>query len=441
MPSKYGKEFAVPKEFPSVLKAFTREVLRSQPDNIYEFGATYFTELMAQADAAVQGGGSARLSTEEIHELLFNLFIQADEDGSGALSRAEFKAVLQSAELQLSDREIKRVLAEADTNGDGEVSYEEFIPIGVEIVHNIYAKNEIELARAEAEEEARAEAQAYLVHGMTKEQVEAVMMDIFQKSDTDGSGALSPAEFRKCCKDADIGLTRKEVNILMHSVDADGDGQISFEEFVPLCFEMLVEILKDEFIQDKRQPSELEVFLIGMFRQADVSGEGALDPIQMKKVLLDCDFGLTKLQTHSILSQAEYDEDGFTKYSKFAATAAELIYRMLDPESQMQKFEQVQALESGGTDFSMVHGLAQDDIVIALGQAFNKLDPQQSGVMSMPDLKRALEMCSLQLTPYEISSLMSAVEVNERGADYASLIDYAFYILQYLAQEAAVAGY
>jgi len=26
MPSKYGKQYAVPKEFPSVLKSFTREV-------------------------------------------------------------------------------------------------------------------------------------------------------------------------------------------------------------------------------------------------------------------------------------------------------------------------------------------------------------------------------------------------------------------------------
>ena len=52
MPSKYGKEYAVPKEFPSVLKSFTREVLRAQPGNIYEFGAKYFTELLDQKEAA-----------------------------------------------------------------------------------------------------------------------------------------------------------------------------------------------------------------------------------------------------------------------------------------------------------------------------------------------------------------------------------------------------
>ena len=50
-----------------------------------------------------------------------------------------------------------------------------------------------------------------------------VMTDIFMKADVDGSGALSIQEFRKCCMDADIGLTRKEINYLMHQCDADGD--------------------------------------------------------------------------------------------------------------------------------------------------------------------------------------------------------------------------
>ena len=96
--SKYGKTFAVPKEFPSVLKAFTREVLRAQPGNIYEFGSQYFTELLAQAEAAHMGGdGARRLSHEELAELFTNMFNEADTDGSGALSPSEFKVALLPA--------------------------------------------------------------------------------------------------------------------------------------------------------------------------------------------------------------------------------------------------------------------------------------------------------------------------------------------------------
>jgi len=35
----------------------------------------------------------------------------------------------------------------------------------------------------------------------------------------------------------------------MHSVDMNMDGVVSYEEFAPLCFDILVEILKDELLQ------------------------------------------------------------------------------------------------------------------------------------------------------------------------------------------------
>merc|ERR1719198_355292 len=126
----------------------------------------------------------------------------------------------------------------------------------------MYAKMEAEAQRAADEDEAREEAKNYLLHGMTKEDVERVMMEIFTKSDVDGSGALSLQEFQKCCRDADIGLTRKEVNILMHQCDVDGDGNITYEEFVPLCYEMLVEIMKDELLAEKRSNNELLSYLL-----------------------------------------------------------------------------------------------------------------------------------------------------------------------------------
>lgn len=439
MPSKYGKEFTVPKEFPSVLKSFTREVLRAQPDNIYEFGSQYFTELLAQAEAAAQEpSGKARLSTAELQELLTTMFLEADTDGSGSLDHQEFKAVLQMAQLGLSDRERKLVMAEADMDGNGAIEYHEFIPLAVELVHTMYAKMDQEALKAEQEDDAREEAKNYLLHGMTKEEVEMVMMEIFTKSDVDGSGALSLSEFQKCCKDADIGLTRKEVNILMHQCDVDGDGQISYEEFVPLCFEMLTEILKDELLREKRSPSELEEFLVAIFSDADTTGEGRLDPLALKAVLKDADFGLTRLQLHSVLAEAEYDEFGQADYRALAPKAAELIYRLLDPDAQMEKFEAIQALE--GVDFDVVHGAGQADVESILMGEFAAYDAQGTGMVSMGDAMQALSNSQLQLTQLEVSSLLSAAELEPASGliKYPELTAYAFYILQYLAQQAAV---
>merc|ERR1719263_2746576 len=99
----------------------------------------------------------------------------------------EFKGVLAMADLGLSDREVKRVMAEADFNDDGEISYEEFIPLAVDLVQSMYARMEAELAEQQDEDAAREAAKEYLLHGMTKEEVEGVMTEIFMKSDADGS--------------------------------------------------------------------------------------------------------------------------------------------------------------------------------------------------------------------------------------------------------------
>ncbi len=48
MSTKYQKPFTIPASFPALLKDFTREVLRAQPESIYEFAALHFQALLEQ---------------------------------------------------------------------------------------------------------------------------------------------------------------------------------------------------------------------------------------------------------------------------------------------------------------------------------------------------------------------------------------------------------
>lgn len=50
--SKYTVDAKVPADFPLVLKEFSREVLRAQPTNIYEFGAQFFKQKLAERGSA-----------------------------------------------------------------------------------------------------------------------------------------------------------------------------------------------------------------------------------------------------------------------------------------------------------------------------------------------------------------------------------------------------
>lgn len=54
----------------------------------------------------------------------FNVF---DKDGSGKISSDELRHIMKSLGEDLTDEEIQQMIREADTNGDGEIDYEEFV--------------------------------------------------------------------------------------------------------------------------------------------------------------------------------------------------------------------------------------------------------------------------------------------------------------------------
>jgi hypothetical protein len=60
MASKYAKTFVVPTDFPNLIHDFAREVLKDQPENIYEFGAAYF-KAMEEVIVKVNSTGSSFL--------------------------------------------------------------------------------------------------------------------------------------------------------------------------------------------------------------------------------------------------------------------------------------------------------------------------------------------------------------------------------------------
>jgi len=55
--------------------------------------------------------------------------------------------------------------------------------------------------------------------------------EAFAETDTDGSGELDLAELSAAIKKMNVGLTDKEVALVFFAADANGDGQISKEEF------------------------------------------------------------------------------------------------------------------------------------------------------------------------------------------------------------------
>jgi len=52
---------------------------------------------------------------------------QFDKDGNGRISASELRHVMTNLGEKLSQEEVEEMIREADTDGDGQVNYEEFV--------------------------------------------------------------------------------------------------------------------------------------------------------------------------------------------------------------------------------------------------------------------------------------------------------------------------
>jgi Ca2+-binding EF-hand superfamily protein len=330
----------------------------------------------------------------------------------------------------LSKREVKRIMAEADENENGEIDYSEFIPIALDLVQAMYVK----VDREQEMDKSRRQTELLLLHGMPREEIEAIMSAIFQKADLDGSGTLSRKEFHSCLRGADLGLTRTEINLIMGSIDADEDGTISYSEFVPLCYSLLVETLRDE-IESTRTPTQLEEFLQDLFASHDPDRAGVLPISTLKKALRAADLGLTRLQMHTVLAEARESDDGEVAYGKFAPVAADVIYRLLDSGAQAAKLEAIRALTGpDGKSDGLVHNLDERAMADTLIELFEASDTAQASSLPKGTIKRVLLDAGLDLSQREVQCLLSSADLDVDGAVmYHSLALGAHRQLAYLA--------
>ena len=389
------------------------------------------------------------MTDDELSEFIMDQFMKYDTDGSGYLDRKEFKALLTGTEMGLSKKDARRLLSEADENDDGVLEYTEFVPIMTEIVSNMRAKEVAREMKEEEEDDAREQVQYHLLHGMPREELEEMMERIFSDADADGNGTLDRKEFSKCLHSAELGLTRKEINLLLSDVDVDDDGLVSYSEFAPLCFDILVERFKDDVLAEAALESAdaLTMALIEEFQRKETTIGGKDEPLGkmhrnlVKQALVDLSaefLGLSKLQITAIMSEATTIENDEVDYEIFAPSAARMIYSMVDTASQAQRVNAIAKL-SNTEGAHVLHQSDRDDVRELIALAFQDADVAGRGALDRDqvyDILSDLGANSLDLKPGEINALVSAVDENEDGeVTYAELTDFLCKVLEHLSRE------
>mmetsp|Transcript_129324 Transcript_129324/g.374493 ORF Transcript_129324/g.374493 Transcript_129324/m.374493 type:complete len:423 (-) Transcript_129324:186-1454(-) len=339
MASKFAKQFQIPPEFPDILKDFTREVLRNQPEDIVEFAAKYFdclaNGLPADATRGQDGQDAGGMDMEDIERIIKELFEKYDKDQSGVLDPTEFKTLMSDLQQRLDfpKDEVLRFLAEVDINSDGQVEYQEFIPLAMQIIQGMFAKKRLEQRMDEVEQHA----QDLLVHGMSRDEFTELVSSLFERMDSDGSGILSKQEFVQALMSMDLGLTRREINSVMFQIDKDQDGNVSYREFLPVAFDLLVKLTSLHMLDTELENDELAQYLVDLFKARDTDMLGTLSVEDVRDMLHEAMLGLSRMQIYAVISEADVGADGQIAYASFIPRAVVLIRSMVSFEKNIAR--------------------------------------------------------------------------------------------------------
>lgn len=150
-------------------------------------------------------GFTKEFSDTEIEEFK-QTFVMFDIDGSGMIESHELSHVMGKLGEKPTEEELKDMIASVDLNGDGEIDFDEFLGL-------------MALRRSDID--------------INPEESLKYAFDLF---DADGSGYIDRNEVRQLMKKLAQTLTNEEIDAIMEEGDADGDGQISFPEFLDLMY-------------------------------------------------------------------------------------------------------------------------------------------------------------------------------------------------------------
>jgi Ca2+-binding EF-hand superfamily protein len=289
--------------------------------------------------------------------------------------------------------------------------------------------------------EAEREAEC-LFHGMSMEEVEHLIRQAFAEADTDASGELDLLEFQTFLRELPLNLTKREINVAMMEVDANQDGNVSLEEFIPLFQVLMRQMIKNQILRVKRRPDELASFLIMCCQAYDPDATTYIREQKLAHALRKADIGLTKFQILSIVGEAPVGAHGI-EYEKFLAdTGSSMIRALISAEGSVQytrtaAWKQIQGAEEEAV---MVLGMSRDDFATIMTGIFQAHDLDKSGTLNTSEFEAAIKTCGIPYSQSQIRMLMAAADLNADGlVEYGEFATVAVQLMEYVQREARLA--
>ena len=141
------------------------------------------------------------LSEQEICELheAFNIF---DIESAGSIGTENLVLLLNSLKQNPTKEELDKMIKEIDVNNEGQIYFNQFLKIMAKRLKN------------------------------RKEDENKYLKSLFSTLDRNNNGLISIHEIRYIVTHSTGNISENDIETIMKEADTDGDGLISFEEFM-----------------------------------------------------------------------------------------------------------------------------------------------------------------------------------------------------------------
>ncbi|XP_059146695.1 calmodulin-A-like [Physella acuta] len=142
-----------------------------------------------------------KFSAEQI-QTFKEAFALFDKDGDGQITATELGIIMQSLGHKHTQADLERMIAEADTDGNGTVEFKEFMDMMGKV-----------MSLADPDE---------------------VIKETFQVFDKEGKGYIAAEELKRVMSTLGENVTDEELDEMIREADVNGDRKVDFNEFVTM---------------------------------------------------------------------------------------------------------------------------------------------------------------------------------------------------------------
>merc|ERR1719458_680645 len=214
-------------------------------------------------------------------------FQRFDVNMDGMISCDELKNGLHGSGMKMNDQEVMTVFAMADTDGDGEISLQEFSAL---------------LGSSSGSAPAAAPSSGSLQFRSVDE-----VKNAFKKFDINNDGHLDRNEFKQLVASCNGG-SDQAADALFKQGDSDGDGKLDYQELIKLLYPASAQALQ-KLHKNFSNLNEVKA----AFKRFDADGDGHISKQELQQVMK----GFSAGEVESIFALGDKDQSGGIDIQEF----------------------------------------------------------------------------------------------------------------------------